>query len=48
MVHLPKGFHFKPKDGAPIGGFSYQFMLLMVALYFLAKGNSDPRAQSKL
>lgn len=44
MVHWPKGFHFMPMDGTPIGGFSYQFMLLMVAIYFLAKGNSDLQA----
>jgi putative oxidoreductase len=41
MVHLPKGFHFMPMDGTPIGGFSYQFMLLLVGVYFLAKGNTD-------
>lgn len=45
MIHWSKGFHFMPRDGTPIGGFSYQFMLLMVALYFLAKGNSALRAR---
>lgn len=44
MVHWSKGFHFMPMDGTPIGGFSYQFMLLLVAVYFLAKGNTDLRA----
>ncbi len=44
MVHWPKGFHFMPMDGTPIGGFSYQFMLLLVAVYFVAKGNTDLKA----
>lgn len=38
MVHWPR-WSFTPAEGFPMGGMEFQVVLILIGLYFLAKGN---------